>query len=255
MFMILYYSATGNTEFAAKELARLIDDESLNLLQKIQTKDYSEIHSDKPFIICSPIYVCEMPIFVKRFFRKVKLTGSREVYFLFTSGGYSGTASVYARLWSLKHGFKYKGTIDLPMPRNYIASDAYPMQDGETVLKKIAEAKEKLSQVAKTIKEGGKVKSRHVFLFEILIVVPVEPVWRKLVLTAKAFYTLDSCIGCGKCAKLCPFNNIKITDKKPVWGKECTHCMACIANCPKESIEYGKITVGKARYLLKKWEK
>ena len=33
--MVLYYSATGNTEFAAKEIARLIDDECLNLLQKI----------------------------------------------------------------------------------------------------------------------------------------------------------------------------------------------------------------------------
>ena len=34
--MILYFSATGNTEFLAKELAKLTDDTSLNLLEKNQ---------------------------------------------------------------------------------------------------------------------------------------------------------------------------------------------------------------------------
>ena len=81
---------------------------------------------------------------------------------------------------------------------------------------------------------------------------PFKPFWVKFMLTAKAFYVKDSCIGCGKCAKLCPLNNINIVEKKPVWGKKCTHCMACICNCPKDSIEYGTITVGKERYLFKK---
>ena len=253
--MVLYYSATGNTEFAAKEIARLIDDECLNLLQKIQNADYSELYSDKPFIICCPIYVCEIPVFAKRFLKKVKLAGSREVYFIFTSGGYSGCASISGRFWCLKKGLKYKGSEDIFMPRNYIASDAYPMQDAATVRSKIADAKEKLTKAAEVIKAGGKLKARHVFFFEVLIIEPFEPVWRKFVLTSKAFYTLDSCIGCGKCVKLCPFNNITLADKKPVWGNKCTHCMACISNCPKECIEYGKITQGKDRYLFKKWEK
>ena len=102
-------------------------------------------------------------------------------------------------------------------------------------------------------KEGGKLKSRHVFLFETLIIVPFVPVWIKLKLTTKAFYVKDSCLGCGKCAKVCPLNNINIVENKPEWGKKCTHCMACICNCPKDSIEYGTITVGKERYLFKKF--
>lgn len=251
--MVLYFSATGNTEFAAKEIARLTDDESLNLLNKIQTSDYSEIHSDKPFVICAPIYVCEIPNFMSSFLKKVKLSGSREVYFLFTSGGYSGVASSLARLFCRKKGLIYKGSIDVIMPRNYIASDAYPMQDAETVKSRIAEAKEKLVEAGKVIKAGEHLKSRHVWLFEYVIILPVTPLWIKFVLRAKDFYVLDTCIGCGKCAKVCPFNNIIIEDKKPVWGDKCTHCMACISNCPKESIEYGKITEGKDRYLFKKW--
>ena len=35
---------------------------------------------------------------------------------------------------------------------------------------------------------------------------------------------------------------------KPVWGQDCTHCMACICCCPAEAIEYGKMCLGKPRY-------
>ena len=62
------------------------------------------------------------------------------------------------------------------------------------------------------------------------------------------FYTTDACVGCGKCAKLCPLNNITLADGKPQWGKNCTQCMACICKCPTEAIEYGTRSKGKPRY-------
>ncbi|MGN0984081.1 MAG: flavodoxin domain-containing protein [Gemmiger sp.] len=43
-------------------------------------------------------------------------------------------------------------------------------------------------------------------------------------------------------------NNITIQNGKPVWGGDCTHCMACICRCPTEAIEYGKKSLGKPRY-------
>lgn len=41
-----------------------------------------------------------------------------------------------------------------------------------------------------------------------------------------------------------------IKDHRPVWGKECTHCMACIVKCPKKAIEYGNKSKGKNRYYI-----
>ena len=70
----------------------------------------------------------------------------------------------------------------------------------------------------------------------------------KLFVSAKAFKSTDGCIGCGKCASVCPLENITMRDKKPVWKADCTHCMACINLCPKDAIEYGKRTSGKPRY-------
>lgn len=72
---------------------------------------------------------------------------------------------------------------------------------------------------------------------------------------ADAFRATDACIGCGKCVELCPLNNIRLENGKPVWGKNCTHCMACICHCPKEAIEYGKKSKGKPRYHFEALEK
>ena len=58
------------------------------------------------------------------------------------------------------------------------------------------------------------------------------------------------CIGCGKCAVLCPTKSIRIEGGRPVWGDGCTHCMACICRCPKQAIEYGRHTMGLRRYYL-----
>ena len=49
--MVLYFSATGNTQFIAKELAKRLDDECVNLLSKIKAQDYTPVHSEKPFIV------------------------------------------------------------------------------------------------------------------------------------------------------------------------------------------------------------
>ena len=63
--MILYYSATGNTKFIATELAKKLDDQCIDLLGRIKKNDYSELHSDNPFIVCAPVYICEMPRFMR----------------------------------------------------------------------------------------------------------------------------------------------------------------------------------------------
>ena len=246
--MVLYFSATGNTEFIARELAKRTNDECVNLLGRIKAQDFSPVHSEKPFIICAPVYVCEIPRFMMKFLKKLPFTGNKEVYFILTSGGYCGPSGPLLKKIFKKKKIRCLGHAEFKMPRNYVASDSYPMLEKEQVEERITASYQQLEQVAADILAKKKLTARHVFLFETAITVPFNPVYCKYKLTAKDFHVEDSCIGCGKCKKLCPLNNIEMVEKKPVWSNSCTHCMACIGNCPVKAIQYGNITQNKEPY-------
>jgi len=253
--MILYFSGTGNTEYIAKLIANGLDDECVDLFERIRTNDRSPLYSEKTYVICAPIYVCEMPLFLMKYLKSIKFNGNNKVYFVFTSGGYCGSAKVQAKLFSMKKGLKCLGCVEFVMPRNYVANNRYDMDTEEVIYSKISKATEKVKEVVEDIKNERKLKSRHVWLFETLIITPFAPIWTKYKLVAKDFYTTVECVGCKLCAKVCPLNNIEVVDKKPIWGDSCTHCMACISKCPKKAIEYGNVTQGKKRYLLKDYVK
>ncbi len=251
--MVLYYSATGNTEFIAQEIAKGLGEECINLLDRIKNNDLSPICSDTPFVICAPVIVCEMPRFMSKFLKNLPLLGNKNVYFVFTSGGYSGISGILAKSLVKKKKMNYLGHADFVMPRNYVASDAYDMLTPDEATARIKTSFEKVKSVVDCIKSKNKLTARHIFFFEALITVPFNPIWCKYKLTAKDFHTDNKCIGCGKCVTLCPLNNIKLEDKKPVWGNECTHCMACIGNCPTEAIEYANISQKKEKYNFGKY--
>lgn len=249
--MVLFFSGTGNTEYIAKLIAEGLDDECVDLFDRLRTNDKSPLYSEKTYIICAPIYVCEMPLFLIKYLKSIAFNGNNKVYFVFTSGGYCGSAKVQAKLFSKKKNLKLLGCVEFVMPRNYVANNRYSMDDEKVIHSKISKATKKVKLVVEAIKYKKMLKTRHVWLFETLIIAPFAPLWTKYKLVAKKFYTTDECVGCRICEKVCPLNNIKVVNRKPEWGESCTHCMACISKCPKYAIEYGNLTQGKTRYLLK----
>lgn len=53
----------------------------------------------------------------------------------------------------------------------------------------------------------------------------------------KSFKVLENCNSCGMCQNVCPVNNIKLENGKPVWLHKCENCLACFNLCPQEAIE------------------
>ena len=55
--MIIYFSGTGNSRYAADMLADLLGDETLDSAQYIRTGESAHIHSEKPLVFLCPTYV------------------------------------------------------------------------------------------------------------------------------------------------------------------------------------------------------
>ena len=71
--MILYFSATGNSAFAAKRIAQKLGDEAVSLLPRLRGNDRSPLRSEKPWVIVAPVYVAEMPRIVSAWLKETPL--------------------------------------------------------------------------------------------------------------------------------------------------------------------------------------
>lgn len=49
---------------------------------------------------------------------------------------------------------------------------------------------------------------------------------------------IEQCVGCGKCVRICPMNNIVLVEHKAQIGKNCRYCGACVNACPKGAIKF-----------------
>lgn len=244
--MILYYTGTGNSARAAKRIAAALSDECMNLFERIRSGDSSPLKSDRPWVIVCPTYAWRIPRLLEKHLSQTKLLGSREVWFILTCGDSIGNAPAYARRLCESKGMLYRGTAKLAMPENYIAMFDAPAEKEARQI--VAAADAALKAMIETIIRGQSLPEAKATLVDRCMSAVVNPVFYALFVKDRKFRADEKCSACGKCARLCPMNNIEIKGGKPVWKGNCTHCMACICSCPQAAIEYGKTSVGKPRY-------
>lgn len=246
--MILYYTGTGNSAYAACRIAADIGDEAVNLFPRLRDGDTSTIESQKPWIIVTPTYAWRVPRIVRDWLDKTELRGARKIYFVMTCGSEIGNAGSYAEKWCRGKGFDFKGCAGVVMPENYIAMFKAPSPKEEAEI--IVRANGRLDALAQSIAKGESFTRPQIKLMDRIYSGIVNDAFYPMFVKSKKFRTTGECIGCGKCAVLCPTKSIRIEGGRPVWGDGCTHCMACICRCPKQAIEYGRHTMGLRRYYL-----
>lgn len=244
--MILYFSGTGNSRYTAKKIAEISKDEVISINQRLKENDYSPVESEKALVFVGPVYAGRLPRVMNDYIRKVSFTGTTEAYFIGTCAATPWATAEYVKKLCKEKSFTLMGFRSVVMPQGYIAGGG--TQPKEINDKILAEAEPEILRIAEAIRDKQRLPEEQpgkAVMSRIL-----NPIMYSLMIRAKDFSVTDKCSGCGKCEACCPLNNVKLVNGKPVWGNNCTHCMACIAGCPAEAVEYGKKTQGKPRYYL-----
>ena len=178
--------------------------------------------------------------------------GSTDAYFVMTCGDDIGDAAAYIEPICQEKGLCFRGVLQVVMPENYIAR--YDAPDKKESLEIIAKARPVLREAVNCIRMGEALPEVPVTLDGRAKSSTFNTFFYRTIVKDKDFFAKDSCISCGKCEENCVMNNIRLENGKPVWGGNCTHCMACICGCPAEAIEYGKKSKGKPRYQCPEYQ-
>lgn len=246
--MILYFSGTGNSRYAAERLAARLNEEIVSIGALLKRGESGDFASQTPYVFVCPTYAWRIPRVMRAFIEKAHFAGCQEAYFVLTCGTDAGAADKDARRLCAEKSFVFRGLAAVQMPENYLAMfDTPTAEEGKRI---VANAVRVLERAAKAIAARQELPALQPNLLDQLKSGPVNSLFYTFCVSDRRFWVKDTCVGCGKCAVLCPMNDIRMEGGKPVWNGRCTHCMACISACPARAIEYGKASAKRPRWYL-----
>ena len=251
--MVLYFTGTGNSRYLARRIAEGLDMPLCDLNTCIKAGDTAPVQTGQDVVLVTPTYAWRIPRVVSQWLGNTELTGAERIWFVMDCGSEIGNAAKYNQQLAAQKHLRYMGTAQIIMPENYIAMFNAPQ--AEQARRIVEQAEPALQKALAQVRAGQEFSPLRDTLYDRFMSGLVNPAFYRFFVKADAFRATDVCIGCGKCVERCPLNNIRLENGKPVWGKHCTHCMACICYCPKEAIEYGKKSRGKPRYHFEALER
>lgn len=259
---IYYFSGSGNSLFVAKEIAGRISGKLISIPSVI-TENHIITKADTVGIVFPVFYATNdsgIPLIIRKFLQKLENLNLKYIFAVCTCGSMPGTT-----LENLATLVKFQGS-------ELVAGFTIKMSDKtlskEKQKKQLTYQQEKLDKICQCVskRQKGKLETRGIMrkiVLAPLLYLAIKPAfsrrYRKLSSSThkpftelipfadKAFEVDAKCVGCGTCAKVCPVDNIKMVDGKPIWQHHCETCLACYVWCPKEAIG-GKIVSYNEQY-------
>jgi ferredoxin len=242
---IYYFSATGNSLVVARDLAQGLEPAELIQINKALKNPDASAYQRVGFVY--PVYMFGLPLIIAEFLRTVKINPETYVFSVATLGGLPGRAHSLAKQILKERGIKLACGFSVVMPGNY--TPLYEAFSQEKQQQMFAQEKIKVRRILEHLNLRAEGIMEEGFLLNYLLYKLLYAGGSKQIpLAAKGFWVTQGCTRCGLCGRICPVENIKMQEAKPVWLDHCQHCMACLQWCPPEAIQYKKLTLGKKRY-------
>ena len=132
------------------------------------------------------------------------------------------------------------------MPSNYIPR-SIPVSENR-MEKLFAKASRDIVYAVRAVKKRKTEALLHVFPFDVFGDAVAQKAVAFLSNYDRYFWVTDKCDSCGLCEKICPDSNIIMMNGIPTWHGHCEHCLGCLQWCPKEAIQFRKVTLKYKRY-------
>jgi ferredoxin len=240
------FTGTGNSLAAAEFLAQKLGDTVIESIPFRMKKAGVVIPDTNKVGFVFPVNYCGVPFILSEFIPRVSLSHVPYIFAVATAGGIGRYALLQLDKMLKKNGTSLQAGWLVRMVDNYIPYGGAPDEKAQTNL--LSDAESLLADIANSIQAEKKEMPGFPVLSQLLHFLLYPRFIRSLSEIDTRFHVDDTCNGCGICNQVCPADNIRIIDNKPVWQHHCLFCLACINLCPKEAIQLEEKHRNKRRY-------
>ena len=231
--MILYFSATGNSEHVARRIAAATSDKVMSI-ERFDAEALRLVATEGPCQLgfVAPVYACGLPTPMIEFLKTADLSiaagakgGERPyTFYVSTYGSTTGQSAKFARDLLHERGLELDAAMSVKMPDTW--TPVFDLSDPQKVegINRAAEAQ--IDAVIDAVRERrtGNMMRHRVPLFASCAYHAFG--LPRMQQTSKFAVDADRCIGCGLCEKECKkdaihvVNGVAVIDYDAVWAAE-----------------------------------
>ncbi len=244
--MILYFSATGNSEAVANKIAAATNDTAVSMTEIGTSVALGE---GEMLGIVTPTYFWGLPTYVADKLNDLVIEGAAGayIYLVATYGTTAGQIDRFAEKILAKKGVILSASYGILTVDNWtVWFDVSDREKVDALLAREAEATNAVIADILARKEVRIPRSKKKATFACHV---AQMLYGGARGTKHLHVNAEVCIGCGKCAADCPVHAIEMRDGKPVWvAKQCVMCFRCLHRCPTFAIDYDGKTQRHGQY-------
>jgi ferredoxin len=245
---IFYFSGTGNSLAVARDLSESLGGRLCPIAARMSG---GMPGLDAELIgLVFPVYYAGLPPIVRRFAENLEMSSDTYLFAVVTYGGGIGNTVRELRAALPAGPRALSAAFGAHMPQNAFYK---PWENRQKIFSAWKRKKEKIATAVQSRRRGmllGDAAARTLlhpvgkafeprtrrFLSRISGTSRDEHIDDLIHGADHEFRATENCNGCGICSQICPVENIKLVEYRPVWQHRCENCIACYTWCPQQAI-------------------